>query len=63
VPLGDELRADDDIDLALLDRLQLQPSRFTPPSMSDDSTMVRASGNASTTSSAIRSMPGPQATR
>jgi hypothetical protein len=63
VPLGDELRADDDIDSPFSIASSSSLSRFTPPSMSDDSTMVRASGNASTTSSAMRSIPGPQATR
>ena len=45
MPLGHQLRADDDVGLALGDGVELQPQPLTPPRMSDDSTIVRASGN------------------
>ena len=64
IALGDQLRADDDVDLAC------------PPSTArirrrgrgtrwcrEVTTAVRASGNSAATSSAMRSTPGPQATR
>ena len=64
MPLGDQLRADNDINFAIA--LILSSScRISSMSVmrSLDRIAVRASGKRSPTSSATRSTPGPQATR
>lgn len=63
IALGDKLRADDDVDVA----------RLHPPDelgrlggdhiVSEVTTAIFASGNKAVASSAIRSTPGPQATK
>ena len=63
VPLGDKLRADDDIDAALLDRRGIpRACARSRRSRSLESTRMRGSGNSAATSSSSRSTPGPQAT-
>ena len=59
---GHELRADDYIDLALLDLAQGVAKLATFGVRSLDRSTRRESGNNSATSSAMRSMPGPHAT-
>ena len=64
VPLGDELGADDDVDLALGDRRKLEPEPLHAAgdvARHDDACAPRES--AAATSSASRSTPGPTATR
>jgi hypothetical protein len=58
VPLGHQLRADDDIGAARRDLLDLAFSARAEPKRSDDSTAIRASGNSAAASSASRSTPG-----
>ena len=60
VALGDELGADDDIDLALLDLAQgLAQIADARRACRSTAARVRASGKRSATSSAMRSTPGP----
>ena len=64
VALGDQLRADDDVGLALGDRFQLQPQPLARrPACRTTARWCARRENAPTTSSAMRSTPGPQATR
>ncbi len=63
VPLGDKLGADHDIRLAFCDSIEFQPEPLHAPPISDERTMIRALSKVAATSSAMRSTPGPQATR
>ena len=64
IALGHQLGADDDVDLAGLHRARRTRPRVGGDQMVSEVTIaVRASGNSSATSSAMRSTPGPQATR
>ncbi len=59
MPLGHQLRADDDIRVALGNVANGGLERTADPNRSDDSTETLASGKRSVTSSARRSTPGP----
>ena len=63
IALGDELGADDDVDLARLHRADELGRLGGDQIVSEVTIAVRASGKSAATSSAIRSTPGPQATR
>ena len=64
IALGDQLGADDDVDLAAPPSRRRTRRRLGGDQIVSEVTIaVRASGNSSATSSAIRSTPGPQATR
>ena len=64
IALGDQLGADDDVDLAGFHRARRTRRRAAGDQIVSEVTIaVRASGNSAATSSAMRSTPGPQATR
>ena len=64
IALGDQLGADDDVDRARLHRRDELGGAWPATRWCREVTIaVRASGNSSATSSAMRSTPGPQATR